>query len=133
MVERARQSREELATFRQQQAEGPDGDDSELASPAKRRAAQRRASKQAERLELAAADNLSQVCAASRLALCWTSCAMRLQPLLLTPKCSTLNVLEWLRCSIQFLSPPFLRCLAPCSLPAAAAGMHPPAADAGVA
>lgn len=61
VVERARQSREELATFRQQQAEGPDGDDGELASPAKRRAAKRRASKQAERLELAAADNLSQV------------------------------------------------------------------------
>lgn len=61
VVERAREAREELATFRQQQAEGPDGEDGELASPAKRRAAKRRASKQAERLELAAADNLSQV------------------------------------------------------------------------
>ncbi|PRW05825.1 E3 ubiquitin- ligase SHPRH [Chlorella sorokiniana] len=61
VVERARQSREELATFRQQQAEGSDGGDGELTSPAKRRAAKRRASKQAERLELAAADNLSQL------------------------------------------------------------------------
>lgn len=76
MVERARQSREELATFRQQQAEGPDGDDGELASPAKRRAAKRRASKQAERLELAAADNLSQVRAVDGVAGCLI--AMRL-------------------------------------------------------
>ena len=61
-MEKARQSREELASFRQQQEAPVDsGDDDKPASPAARRTLKRRAAKQAERLELAAADNLTQL------------------------------------------------------------------------
>lgn len=59
VVERARQSREELATFRQQQ-EGGGGDDGG-GTPAARRSRKRAASKRGERLELAAAENLTQL------------------------------------------------------------------------
>lgn len=59
VVERARQSREELASFRQQQEDG--GSDDGGGTPAARRSRKRAAAKRGERLELAAAENLTQL------------------------------------------------------------------------
>lgn len=58
VVEAARAAREELATFRAAQEE-PQGEWE--GTPAAKRGRRQRAAKQAERLELAAADNLSQL------------------------------------------------------------------------
>ena len=61
VVEQARTARAELDSFRLAQEDGPEDDDGTLASPAARRTAKRRAAKLEERLETAAADNLTQL------------------------------------------------------------------------
>lgn len=61
VVELARKSREELDSFQQRQAASDDEDDEALATPARRRTAKRRAAKLAEKLEAAAADQLTQL------------------------------------------------------------------------
>jgi hypothetical protein len=70
VVEKARQARQELAEFRRRQGHPADtaaddeeqgGGDGGPVSPAQARTRKRRQAKQSERLELAAADNLSQL------------------------------------------------------------------------
>jgi len=75
VVEKTRQAREELLSFRQQQQRGSDGEDDEdftvaaasatasakPTSPAVLRSRKRRQAKQCEKLELAAAENISQL------------------------------------------------------------------------
>lgn len=62
-MEAARAAREELASFRQAQAEPEDSDEYEgrQATPAAKRGRRQKAAKQATRLQDAAADNLTQL------------------------------------------------------------------------
>ena len=59
VVEKTRQAREELVSFRQQQ--GQDSGRPAAASPAAERTRRRQQAKQGERLQLAAADNITQL------------------------------------------------------------------------